>query len=53
MEVVGELADDPDVGLYGTLSIITTLEFLQHHLFELGHRDLLVTHTLQRPMTAL
>ena len=31
------------VGLYGSLRVITTLEFLQHHFSEMGHRDLLVT----------
>jgi len=24
---------------YGSLGVITTLEFLQHHFFEMGHRD--------------
>ena len=31
MEMVGEFFDDPEVGVYGTLGVITTLEFLQHH----------------------
>ena len=30
--------------LYGGFSEVTTLEFLQHHFSEMGHRDLLVTH---------
>src|SRR6266849_3766962 len=41
MEMPGELLDDPDVGFYGTLSVITTLEFFQHHFAKSGHRDLL------------
>jgi len=31
MEMAGEFLDDPDVGFYGILSVITALEFLQHH----------------------
>jgi hypothetical protein len=31
--VFGEIPDDPDVGFRGILGVITTLEFLQHHLF--------------------
>lgn len=31
MEMVGEFLDHPNVGFYGTLSVITTLEFLQHY----------------------
>src|SRR5438445_10630035 len=46
MEMAGEFLDDPKVGFYGTLSVITTLEFLQHHSAKMGHRDLLVTHNL-------
>src|SRR6201984_568183 len=41
MEMPGEFLDDPDVGFYGTLSVITTLEVSQHHLAKSGHRDLL------------
>jgi hypothetical protein len=44
--VFGELPDDPDLSFGGTLSIITTLEFLQHLFSEMGHGDLLVTHTI-------
>src|SRR2546421_6081776 len=32
-----------DVTAYGSLSVIATLEFFQHHFSEMGHRDLLVT----------
>ena len=39
-----------ETGEYSTgvdsLRVITTLEFLQHHCSELGHRDLLVTHKI-------
>jgi hypothetical protein len=33
--------------LHDSLSAITTLEFVQHLFAKLGHRDLLVTHTLR------
>ena len=47
MEMAGECLDDPNLGSYGTLSVITTLEFLQHHFAKMGHRGhLLVTHNL-------
>src|ERR1700731_2020562 len=46
MEMAGKFLDDPKVGFYGTLSVITALEFLQHHSAKMGHRDLLVTHNL-------
>jgi hypothetical protein len=46
MEMVGKFLDDPKVGFYGTLSVITALEFFQHHSAKMGHRDLLVTHNL-------
>ena len=32
MEMVGEFLHYPNVGFYGSLSVVTTLEFLQHHL---------------------
>src|SRR5215469_14676167 len=38
MKMLGEVADDPDVGFCGTMRVITTLEFLQHFLTKLGHR---------------
>src|SRR6266436_5680973 len=41
MEMPGEFLDDQDVGFYGTLSVITTLKFFQHHFAKSGHRDLL------------
>src|SRR5580704_6415051 len=43
VEVLGELPDCQQVRPYGSLRVITTLEFLQHHSSEMGHRDLLVT----------
>ena len=39
MEVLGEVFHDFGVGLYGSLRVITTLEFLQHHFSKMGHRD--------------
>jgi hypothetical protein len=44
--VFGEGSYDLYVAGYGSLRVIATLEFLQHHFSKLGHRDLLVTHTL-------
>src|SRR5215467_4993433 len=41
MKMLGEVADDPNVGPCGTMGVITSLEFLQHFLAKLGHRDLL------------
>src|SRR6266567_771294 len=38
-----------DVVACGMLRVITTLEFLQHHFSEMGHRDLLVTQNLSQP----
>ena len=49
MEVLGEVLHDSQVPFYGTLGVITTLEFLQHLLSKLGHRDLLVTHKIHLP----
>src|SRR5882762_7119842 len=46
MEMAGEFLDDPDVGFYGTLSIITSLEFLQHHSAKMGHKDTSCDHNL-------
>jgi hypothetical protein len=46
MEVFGEFPNNPQIPFYSTLSIVPTLEFLQHHFSEMGHRDLLVTHTI-------
>src|SRR4051794_14668452 len=45
-EVSRELLNGVDVGSYGILGVIATLEFVQHHFSKMGHRDLLVTHTL-------
>src|ERR1700679_529148 len=46
MEIVSEGFHNLQVAIHRSLRVITTLEFLQHHLAKLGHRDLLVTHTL-------
>jgi hypothetical protein len=45
-EMLGEPFDRLDVVLDGGLGVVTSLEFLQHRLSEMGHRNLLVTHTL-------
>src|SRR5262249_35998752 len=46
MKILREIMDDPNVGFCGTMRVITSLEFLQHHFAKMGHRDLLVTHNL-------
>jgi hypothetical protein len=47
-----ELLDGADVTSYSIRGIVSTLEFVQHHFSKMGHRDLLVTHTLQLQKTA-
>jgi hypothetical protein len=46
MEMLGESLDGLDVVLDGGRGVVTPLEFLQHPLSKMGHRNLLVTHTL-------
>jgi hypothetical protein len=36
--VKGKLSHGTQVAVYGTLSVITTLEFLEHHFAKVGHR---------------
>src|SRR6266849_7175589 len=43
VESSSKIFDCVDVGTCGVLSVITTLEFFQHHFSQMGHRDLLVT----------
>ena len=33
-----EIFDRLDVAVYGSLSVITTLEFFEHHFAKVGHR---------------
>ena len=46
VKILRKIADDANVGFCGTIGIVTSLEFLQHHSAKMGHRDLLVTHNL-------
>src|SRR5215469_282713 len=46
VEVLRKTTDRTDVSVCGSLRVITALEFLEHPFSKLGHRDLLVTHTL-------
>src|SRR3954469_30464 len=46
MKVFSEGLHNFQVALHGSLRVIPTLEFLQHHCSELGHRDLLVTRKI-------
>lgn len=41
--------DGLDVVLNGGLRVVTSLELVEHRLAEMGHRRLLVTHTLPDP----
>src|SRR5499425_2534893 len=43
VEVASKIFNCADVGTCGKLSVIATLEFLQHHFSESGHKDLLMT----------
>jgi hypothetical protein len=45
-KVLGESFDGLDVVLNRGFGVVASLEFLQHRLSEMGHRNLLVTHTL-------
>ena len=38
-----EILERLDVAVYGSLGVITTLEFFEHHFAKSGHEDLLVT----------
>ena len=46
VEMLREPLDGLDVVLNGGLGVVTPLEFVQHRLSKMGHRNLLVTHTL-------
>jgi hypothetical protein len=37
-EITREILDRLKVAVYGTLSVITTLEFFEHHFAKVGHR---------------
>jgi len=37
-KVTREILDGSDVAAYGSLSVITTLEFFEHHFAKVGHR---------------
>jgi hypothetical protein len=41
MKILGEVTNDPEVGVCSTMGVVTTLELLQHFVAKLGHRDLL------------
>jgi hypothetical protein len=49
MEALGEIFHYPDVTVYGSFGIITTLEIFQHHFSEMGHGTPPVTHTYIKP----
>ena len=43
VEVARKLVNGPEISVRGAGSVISTLEFLEHQLSKMGHRDLLVT----------
>jgi len=45
-EMLGEPLDGFEVVVNRRLGVVAPLEFVQHRLSEMGHRNLLVTHTL-------
>jgi hypothetical protein len=46
LEMFRELLDRVKVGVDRRLRVVAPLKLLQHRLSEMGHRNLLVTHTL-------
>src|SRR5438132_3470669 len=46
VEMLSELPHRADVAPCGSLRVITALDLVEHPFSKLGHRDLLVTHTL-------
>src|SRR4051812_28970052 len=53
VKIRSELPDGGDVDTCGSLGVITSLEFLERPFSKMGHRDLLVTHTIwqrRRPL---
>jgi hypothetical protein len=48
VEVLREILYGVDIGTDGVLSVVATLEFVQHQLPESGHSNLLVTQNLTR-----
>ena len=40
IEVARKLVNGPEISARGAGSVISTLEFLEHQLLEIGHRDL-------------
>jgi hypothetical protein len=45
LKALREIFHYPDVTVYGSFGIITTLEIFQHHFSEMGHGTPPVTHT--------
>jgi len=48
VEVLREILYGVDIGTDGVLSVVATLELVQHQLPESGHSNLLVTQNLTR-----
>ena len=49
LEVTCEIFDGLEVDAYRSPGVITTLEFLEHHLAKMGHRSSPYDPTLSRP----
>src|SRR5947208_5339329 len=47
VKVLGVPPDSVNVRLYGSLGVIAALEFLERQFSKLGHKDLLMTHTIR------
>jgi hypothetical protein len=43
VEISRNLVNGPEISARGAGSVVATLEFLEHQLSQMGHRDLLVT----------
>jgi hypothetical protein len=52
-EITREILDRLDVAVYGSLSVITTLEFFKHHFAKVGHRLAPYDPTLSLSLTPL
>ena len=39
LEITREVLDRLDVAVFGSLGVITTLEFLEHHFAKVGHKS--------------
>ena len=50
LEVAGQIMEGAQVRAHGTFGVVTARDFLARYLFEMGHKDLLVTRTYRSSM---